>query len=134
MIGVTLSSNIIQKSNFLSQRENGAVIKFLVPKGPAEKGGLKVNDIIISIDDEKISTPADVVKIINKNNFTCSLVSLSSQCSFYSIIILSLSLLSWFYYSQLVLICSLLIRSLLIFYHYYGLRGRKHDYPIFYHI
>ena len=39
-----------------------------MPNGPAEKGGLKVNDLIISINNEKISTPADVVKKINKNN------------------------------------------------------------------
>ncbi|AIQ96266.1 trypsin-like peptidase domain-containing protein [Prochlorococcus sp. MIT 0801] len=73
MIGVTLSTNIKQKSNFLSQTENGAIITYLMPNGPAEKGGLKVNDLIISINDEKISTPADVVKKINKNNLQSTL-------------------------------------------------------------
>ena len=68
MIGVTLSSNIQQKSDFLSQRENGAVIKYITPNGPAEKGGLKIDDIIISIDNKKILTPTDVVKKINKND------------------------------------------------------------------
>ncbi len=68
MIGVTLSSNIKQKSNFLSQRENGAIIKYITPNGPAEKGGLKVDDLIISIDGETIFTPADVVQKINQNN------------------------------------------------------------------
>ncbi len=73
MIGVTLSSNIKQKSNFLSQTENGAIIKYLMPNGPAEKGGLKVNDLIISINDEEISTPADVVQKINQNNLQSTL-------------------------------------------------------------
>ena len=73
MIGVTLSSNIKQKNNFLSQTEDGAIIKYLMPNGPAKKGGLKVNDLIISINDEKISTPADVVKKINKNNLQSAL-------------------------------------------------------------
>ena len=73
MIGVTLSSNIKQKSNFLSQTEDGAIITYLMPNGPAEKGGLKVNDLIISINNEKISTPADVVKKINKNNLQSAL-------------------------------------------------------------
>ncbi len=73
MIGVTLSSNIKQKSNFLSQTEDGAIIKYLLPNGPAEKGGLKVNDLIISINNEEISTPADVVKKINKNNLQSAL-------------------------------------------------------------
>ena len=73
MIGVTLSSNIKQKNNFLSQRESGAIIKYLMPEGPADKGGLKVNDVIISINNEKISTPADVVQKINKNNLKSTL-------------------------------------------------------------
>ena len=73
MIGVTLSSNIKQKSNFLSQRESGAIIKYLMPNGPAEKGGLKVNDLIISINNEEISTPADVVKKINQSNLKSTL-------------------------------------------------------------
>ncbi|WP_269616504.1 trypsin-like peptidase domain-containing protein [Prochlorococcus marinus] len=73
MIGVTLSSNIKQKSNFLSQTEDGAIIKYLMPNGPAEKGGLKVNDLIISINNEKIYTPADVVQKINRNNLKSNL-------------------------------------------------------------
>ena len=73
MIGVTLSSNIKKKSDFLSQRESGAIIKYLMPNSPAEKGGLKVNDLIISINNEKISTPSDVVQKINKNNLSSTL-------------------------------------------------------------
>ena len=73
MIGVTLSSNIQQKSNFLSQRKSGAIIKYVTPNSPAEKGGLQTNDLIISINNEKISTPADVVKRINHNDLKSSL-------------------------------------------------------------
>jgi len=73
MIGVTLSSNIKQKSNSLSQRESGAIIKYLLPNGPAEKGGLQINDLIIAINDEIILTPADVVQKINQNNLKSSL-------------------------------------------------------------
>ena len=73
MIGVTLSSNIKQKSNFLSQRESGAIIQYVTPNGPAEKGGLKINDIIISINNEIITTPADVVKKINHNDLKSTL-------------------------------------------------------------
>ena len=73
MIGVALSSNIKQKSKFLSQRESGAIIKYVTPNSPAEKGGLKVNDLIISINNEKISTPADVVQKINHNNLKSTL-------------------------------------------------------------
>ena len=73
MIGVTLSSNIKQKSNFLSQRESGAIITYVTPNGPAEKGGLKIKDLMVSINDEKILTPADVVKKINQNDLQSTL-------------------------------------------------------------
>ncbi len=73
MIGVTLASNIKQKSNFLSQTEDGAIIKYLMPNGPADKGGLEVNDLIISINNERISTPADVVQKINRSNLQSTL-------------------------------------------------------------
>jgi len=73
MIGVTLSSNIKQKSNFLSERKIGAVIKYVTPNGPAEKGGLKINDLIISINNERIFSPADVVHKINQNNLKSTL-------------------------------------------------------------
>ena len=68
MIGVTLASNIKQKNKFLSQREAGAVIKYVTPNGPAAKSGLKVNDLIQSINDEIILTPSDVVQRINQND------------------------------------------------------------------
>tara|TARA_Y100001968_G_scaffold60629_1_gene51486 strand:- start:245 stop:1423 length:1179 start_codon:yes stop_codon:yes gene_type:complete len=68
MIGVTLSSNIKQKSKFLSQKENGAIITYVTPNGPAEKGGLKINDLIISINKQNIFTPSDVVQLINQND------------------------------------------------------------------
>ena len=73
MIGVTLSSNIKQKSDFLSQRESGAIITYVTPNGPAEIGGLKINDLIISINNINIQTPADVVKKINRNNLKSTL-------------------------------------------------------------
>ncbi|WP_320673513.1 trypsin-like peptidase domain-containing protein [Prochlorococcus sp. MIT 1341] len=43
----------------------GAEITYVVPRGPAEKGGLKVGDIIVSIGRERIEGPADVVSAIN---------------------------------------------------------------------
>ena len=67
------SEQTAQKSDFLSQRENGAIIKYLTPNGPAEKGGLRINDLIISINNENISTPADVVQKINQNNLKSTL-------------------------------------------------------------
>ena len=73
IIGVTLASNITHKSNFLSKRESGAIIKYVITNSPAQKGGLKINDLIVSINNEQISTPSDVVKKINQNNLKSSL-------------------------------------------------------------
>tara|TARA_Y100001968_G_C19395342_1_gene737953 strand:+ start:566 stop:1705 length:1140 start_codon:yes stop_codon:yes gene_type:complete len=68
VIGVTLSSNIKQKNNYLSKRESGAIIRYVTPNGPAERGGLKVDDLIISIDNQDIQNPADVIQKINQND------------------------------------------------------------------
>ena len=45
----------------------------MIPNGPAKKGGLKINDLIISINNEKISSPADVVQKINKADLESTL-------------------------------------------------------------
>ena len=45
----------------------------MTPNGPAEKGGLKINDLIISINNERIFSPADVVQKINQNNLKSTL-------------------------------------------------------------
>ena len=45
----------------------------MIPNSPAEQGGLKVNDLIIAINNEKISTPADVVQKINQSNLQTTL-------------------------------------------------------------
>ena len=68
-----LSSNIKQINDFLSRTENGAIIKYVVPNGPAEIGGLRINDLIISINNKKILTPADVVNKVNQNDLKTSL-------------------------------------------------------------
>ncbi len=73
MIGVSLTSNIKQKTKFLSQKESGALIKYVIPNSPAEKGGLEVNDLIIEINNKKILSPADVVQIINQSKLKSSL-------------------------------------------------------------
>ncbi len=74
MIGVTLASNIKQKSRYLSQRESGAIVKYIIPNAPADIGGLRVKDIIIAIDDKKILSPSDVVKKINQNDLDSSMM------------------------------------------------------------
>ncbi len=44
--------------------QEGAYIKEVLKKSPAEKAGLREGDIIISIDKEKVFSPQDVIEII----------------------------------------------------------------------
>ncbi len=71
MIGVNLipaSSN--QSNNYLT---GGAAVRDIIRGGPADRGGLKVNDVIISIDGKIMRSPADVVTEINKHKVNQSI-------------------------------------------------------------
>ena len=73
MIGVSLSSMplIDEKGNKLSK--SGAVVRYLIPGGPGEKGGLQINDIILFVGGEKINNPSDVINLINISGVNKSL-------------------------------------------------------------
>ena len=62
MIGVSL----IDESNFESNK-NGVKVGYVVPNSPADKSGIKVNDIIIKVGNKKIETSSDVIKKITNN-------------------------------------------------------------------
>ena len=62
MIGISL----IEASN--SERKNNVVkVGYVVPNSPAEKSGIKIDDILIKIDDKNIETASDVIEQISKN-------------------------------------------------------------------
>tara|TARA_Y100001968_G_C19451862_1_gene769228 strand:+ start:3474 stop:4622 length:1149 start_codon:yes stop_codon:yes gene_type:complete len=67
IIGVSLSNLPTVDNQGNEYKKNGAKVRYLVPKGPGEKGGLKLNDIIIKVGNTLIETPSDVVKAINLN-------------------------------------------------------------------
>ncbi len=66
MIGVSLSSVLSTDQNDYNIKVPGAVIRYVIPRSPAELGGLQVDDIIISIEGEEINEPRNVVAAINK--------------------------------------------------------------------
>ncbi len=45
----------------------GAEITYVVPRGPADNGGMRVGDVIVSIAREQMKGPADVVAAINSH-------------------------------------------------------------------
>ena len=62
MIGVSL----IDQGNFATNN-NEVIVGFIVPNSPAEKSGIKLNDIIIKVGDQDIDTASEVISQINKN-------------------------------------------------------------------
>jgi S1-C subfamily serine protease len=62
MIGVSL----IDQGNFATNN-NEVIVGFIVPNSPAEKSGIKLNDIIIKVGNQDIDTASEVISQINKN-------------------------------------------------------------------
>ncbi len=62
MIGVSLAP-ITPSANI--NNSNGAMVRYVIPKSPAEIGGLKNGDVIISVGGRQVNGPANVVTEIN---------------------------------------------------------------------
>ena len=61
MIGISL----IDESNF--KNKNVVKVGYVVPNSPAEKSGIKVDDIIIKVGNKNIETASDVINQISNN-------------------------------------------------------------------
>ena len=62
MIGISL----IEES--ISERKNNVVkVGYVVPNSPAEKSGIKIDDILIKVGNKDIETASDVIEEISKN-------------------------------------------------------------------
>ena len=62
MIGISL----IDKINFETNK-NIVKVGYVIPNSPAEKSGIRVNDIIIKVGNKGIETASDVISQISKN-------------------------------------------------------------------
>jgi len=62
MIGISL----IEESNS-GRKDNVVKVGYIVPNSPAEKSGMKINDIIIKVVNKDIETASDVIEQISKN-------------------------------------------------------------------
>jgi S1-C subfamily serine protease len=65
MVGVGLSTVPAPRPG--STAPPGAVIRSVVPGGPADRGNLQVDDVIVAIDGQSISNPAEVVSAIDRH-------------------------------------------------------------------
>ena len=68
MIGITL----IDESNF-ETNNNAVKVGSVIPDSPADKSGIKVNDIIIKVGNKNIETSSDVIKKITSNGINKSI-------------------------------------------------------------
>ena len=62
MIGISL----IEKSNSES-KDNVVKVGYIVPNSPAEKSGIKIDDILIKVGNKDIETASEVIDQIGKN-------------------------------------------------------------------
>ena len=62
MIGISL----IDETNF-ETNQNKVRVGYVIPKSPAQKGGIIKNDIILKVGSQKIKSSSDVIKAISKN-------------------------------------------------------------------
>ena len=65
MVGVGLSP--VPSSRSGEANSPGAVIRSVVPGGPAARAGLKVDDVIVSVEGLPIDGPAEVVSAIDRH-------------------------------------------------------------------
>ena len=62
MIGISL----IDENNF-EKNTNVVKVGSVVPNSPAEKSGIKINDVLIKVGNKDIETASDVIDQISKN-------------------------------------------------------------------
>ena len=62
MIGISLIDETNPETNNISVK-----VGYVVPKSPAEKGGVMVNDILIKVGNKDIETASDVIDQISMN-------------------------------------------------------------------
>ena len=62
MIGISLIDESNSETNKISVK-----VGYVVPKSPAEKSGIKIDDILIKVGNKDIETASDVIDQISKN-------------------------------------------------------------------
>lgn len=65
MVGIGLSSIPAQAPG--GTTPPGAVVRSVVPGGPASRGGLQVNDVIVAVAGVAVKSPAEVVTAIDRS-------------------------------------------------------------------
>jgi C-terminal processing protease CtpA/Prc len=65
-IGISTQPLTKQLAEFFGAKDGGVLITSVNENSPAAKAGLKAGDVITAVDGEKVSSPGDVSRAINK--------------------------------------------------------------------
>lgn len=65
-IGVSTQTLSKQLADYFGVKDGGALISSVYENTPASRAGLKAGDVITAIDGEKVASPGDITRILNK--------------------------------------------------------------------
>jgi serine protease Do len=65
-IGISTQPLTKQLADYFGAKDGGLLITSVNDNGPAAKAGLKAGDVITAVDGEKVTSPGDVSRAINK--------------------------------------------------------------------
>ena len=65
-IGVSTQALTKQLADYFGVKDGGVLVTSVVDNTPAAKAGLKAGDVITAIDGEKVSSPGDITRGLNK--------------------------------------------------------------------
>ena len=68
MIGISL----IDETNFQTNK-NAVKVGYVVPRSPAGRSGIAINDVILKVGNQSIETATDVISAISKNGINKNL-------------------------------------------------------------
>jgi len=67
-IGISTQTLSKQLADYFGVKEGGALITSVSDNSPATKAGLKAGDVITAIDGEKVTSPSDITRALNKKD------------------------------------------------------------------
>jgi membrane-associated protease RseP (regulator of RpoE activity) len=65
-IGVSTQTLSKQLADYFGVKDGGVLISSVSDNSPASKAGLKAGDVITAIDGEKVTSPGDITRVLNK--------------------------------------------------------------------
>jgi len=67
-IGVSTQTLSKQLADYFGVKDGGVLISSVYENSPASKAGLKAGDVITAIDGERVTSPGDITKVLNKKD------------------------------------------------------------------